>query len=258
MSRSILVIGWDYRFWELALRVFTAITRLTIYCWLHIMRAERKWATLRDRLCGKIVAWNDACSGSNCEILIRFWMNTFSVMRKDHMRAPCGAKHSPPGSKFHKSRHPPASGPGPSEIRISKVKSHPNEAFSIDTLIIFDVDSNCIHPRFWMWALMVDLSICSNRILRFLRKSTYWNQALWYLVVSNIILGESWCLSKSSNMFWFIFNNVDFWWFLVDFWCSHVRGVLRTASPLQEECPKCDCLRSSWELTTRIRRSAAE
>ena len=67
-----------------------------------------------------------------------------SVTRVDHN----GAKHSPPGHKFQKSRCPHASGPRPSEIRISEIKSYPNDVFSIPTLMIFNVDSNCVHPRF--------------------------------------------------------------------------------------------------------------
>ena len=59
-----------------------------------------------------------------------------------------GAKHSPPGDKFQKSEGPPASGPGPSEIQISKVKSYPNEEFSTATLMIFNIDSNYVHFRF--------------------------------------------------------------------------------------------------------------
>ena len=35
----------------------------------------------------------------------------------------------------------PASGGGPSDIQISKLKLHPNETFSILVLMIFDVDS---------------------------------------------------------------------------------------------------------------------
>ena len=64
--------------------------------------------------------------------------------------------HCPSGATFHKSRHPPVSGPGPSEIQISKIKSYPIESFSILTLLIFNVDSNCIFRRFkfrvYIWA----------------------------------------------------------------------------------------------------------
>ena len=59
----------------------------------------------------------------------------------------CGAKHSPPGVKIVKSEGPHARGPRPSEIKISKIKSYPNEEFSTATLTIFNADSNCVHPR---------------------------------------------------------------------------------------------------------------
>ena len=67
-----------------------------------------------------------------------------------------GAKHSPPRDKFQKSGGPRARGPKPSEMQISEIKLYPNEEFSTATLMIFNVDSNCVHPRFqfrvYMWA----------------------------------------------------------------------------------------------------------
>ena len=59
-----------------------------------------------------------------------------------------GAKHSPPGHNIQKSEGPQATGENPSEIHFSKVKSYPNEEFSIPIMTIFNVDSNCVHPRF--------------------------------------------------------------------------------------------------------------
>jgi hypothetical protein len=69
--------------------------------------------------------------------------------------------------------------------------SAPSLTFSILTLMIFDVDSNCVHPRFWIRALMMENRHAFVKILRFLRKSTSWNQVLWTLVVSDIIPGDS-------------------------------------------------------------------
>ena len=45
-----------------------------------------------------------------------------------------------PGASFEKSSHPPAAWPGPSDIRF-QVTSCPNEAISIPTMVIFDLDS---------------------------------------------------------------------------------------------------------------------
>ena len=54
---------------------------------------------------------------------------------------PFGAKHSPPGSRIQKSEGCPVARGGPPEIKIPMVKSYPNGAFSILTMMIFDVDS---------------------------------------------------------------------------------------------------------------------
>ena len=59
-----------------------------------------------------------------------------------------GAKHSPPGGKFQKSGGPHASGGVTPFHNVSLVNSNPNDEFSIQTMMIFDVDSNCVHPRF--------------------------------------------------------------------------------------------------------------
>ena len=105
--------------------------------------------------------------------------------------------------------------------------------------MIFNVDSNCVHLKFqfrvYMWA-RVNISA---EILDILRKSTSWNQVLWSLAVSNVIPGVSWYLRKSPYASWFIFRIIDSWWFLMDFWCSHVMRVLRTPSHPHDECPKC-------------------
>ena len=52
-----------------------------------------------------------------------------------------GAKHFPPGHKSQKYGGPPASGPRHPGNRLPKVKSCPNESFSILVLMIFNVDS---------------------------------------------------------------------------------------------------------------------
>ena len=59
-----------------------------------------------------------------------------------------GAKHSPPRDKFQISGDPPIAGDGPSEIHISKIKSYPNETCSIPTVMLCNVNSACVHPRF--------------------------------------------------------------------------------------------------------------
>jgi hypothetical protein len=105
---------------ELALRVFPAVTRLTVYCWLHIpkqvwlagalarinlwlvelncfpnrssaqrviMRAGRKWATLGGKLYGEIVVWNGACSGCVHQIVMKLRINHLQVSRKVFLEA---------------------------------------------------------------------------------------------------------------------------------------------------------------------------
>ena len=66
-----------------------------------------------------------------------------------------GAKHSLPGDIIEKSEGPPIAGGGPSEIQISEMKLYPNEEFSIQIRMIFNVDSNCVHPRFRILPPMV-------------------------------------------------------------------------------------------------------
>ena len=65
-----------------------------------------------------------------------------------------------------------ASRPIPSEIQISKIKLYPNEEFSTATLMISNVDSNCVHPRFqfrvYMWA-RVNIS---DEILKILKENS--------------------------------------------------------------------------------------
>ena len=82
---------------------------------------------------------------------------------------PHGAKHSPPGDIIGKSGGPHATGENPLELQISKVKFHLNEEFSILIIMIFNVDSNYVHPRFqfrvYMW---VQVNI-SDKILEILR-----------------------------------------------------------------------------------------
>ena len=97
------------------------------------------------------------------------------------------------------------------------VKSYSNEEFSIHIIMIFDVDSNYVHPRFWIRPLICNIRNDFVEILRFLRKSTSWNQVLWNLVVSNLIPGDFRHPRKSPYVSWFIFKIIDFWWFLVDF-----------------------------------------
>ena len=104
--------------------------------------------------------------------------------------------------------------------------------------MIFNVYSNCVHPRFWIRKVQVPHLDDFLKILKFLNKSTSWNQVLWSLVVSNIIPSHSWYPRKSPYVFWFIFKIIDCWWFLMDFWCSQVWRVLRIPSHPQDECPK--------------------
>ena len=59
-----------------------------------------------------------------------------------------GAKHSPPGNTFHKSEGPSLGRLGSSEIKISEVNLYPDASLSILGVMIFDVDSKCVHPRF--------------------------------------------------------------------------------------------------------------
>ena len=85
------------------------------------------------------------------------------------------------------------------------VKSYPNEQFSMLTLLIFNVDSNLrLQFRVFMWT-RVNIS---DRILEIFRFMTSWNQVLWNLPVSNVIIGDSWCPSKSRYMSWLISKNI--------------------------------------------------
>ena len=129
-----------------------------------------------------------------------------------------GAKHSPPGDKFQKSRHPRARGPRPSEIQISKVKLYPNEEFSTATLMIFNVDSNCVHPRFWIRPQMPSIrTILSkswksweNRLLEIKFYEVSWSQ-MSSLVTPNIIGSFYACLGSFSRSL----ISDDFLWILV-------------------------------------------
>ena len=118
--------------------------------------------------------------------------------------------------------------------------------------MIFCVDSNNVHPRFWIRELKAPHRDDFLRILKFLRKSTSWNQVLWTLVVSSIITSHCWYPKKSPYVPWFIFTIIDFLCVLIEFlvfsnvfscflvhvWCSLLstdacpwRRVLRTPSP---------------------------
>ena len=52
------------------------------------------------------------------------------------------------------------------------------EQFSIQIIMIFKIDSNCAHPRFWIRALMMDNRHDVKKILKSLRNATSWNQVL--------------------------------------------------------------------------------
>ena len=102
-------------------------------------------------------------------------------------------------------------------------------------MMIFNVDSNRVHPRFWIRPLMGDIRHNVVNILRFLRKSTSWHQVLWSLVVSDLIPGDSWYLRKSPYVSWFIFKIIDVWWFIVRFWCYHFTNMY-IFTPNEEWC----------------------
>ena len=102
-----------------------------------------------------------------------------------------GGKHSPPGEIIGESEGPPVSGPGSSESYMVRsillqgtsfrnhgssrkwgrdciVKWFPIEQFSTFSIMIFDVDSNCVNPRSWITAQGVVHSHNSVKILHFL------------------------------------------------------------------------------------------
>ena len=89
---------------------------------------------------------------------------------------------------------------------------------------LFNLDSNCILPRFKFRVYMWDRVNISDEILNIWKIRTSWNIVSWSFVMSNVIPGSSWYLRKSPHVSWLIFKIVDFWWFLVDFGCSHVRS----------------------------------
>ena len=68
-----------------------------------------------------------------------------------------------------------STGENSSEIKFPMVKSYPNEEFSVSITMIFDVDSNCVHPRSCR-AQGLRHSHNSNKILEILRKLTSWNK----------------------------------------------------------------------------------
>ena len=157
--------------------------------------------------------------------------------RNDRVWSPCGAKHSPPGHKLRKSKHPHASGRETpflfsfllsNRIQISKIKLYSNEAFSIRVLI-FDVDTSGSESERWG---SISVTFVAE-ILRNVLISTSWNQVLWNLVVWDIVPNYSWCLSKSPlccGSFPMISNGFSMF---------HVKRVLRTPLSLcKRGCPR--------------------
>ena len=98
-----------------------------------------------------------------------------------------GAKYSPPGDKFQKSGGPRARGPRPSEIQISEIKLYPNDQFSI-IIDYVNAHSICVHPQVMSQITEVNLRHGFIIILEFLRTSTSWNQVMWSVVMSIVIL----------------------------------------------------------------------
>jgi len=96
--------------------------------------------------------------------------------------------------------------------------------------MMFNADSNCVHPSFWIRPLMLTPAHILVRFMRICRKSISWNQVLWSLAVSNIIPCDSWYPRKSPYVSWFIFKIIYSWWFLVDFLCSRVTPLDESAS----------------------------
>ena len=60
--------------------------------------------------------------------------------------------------------------------------------------MIFDVDSNCIHPKLWIRPHMVSICHDVDKTQIIFRKSTSRVQVLWSLVVPDIISDDPWCL----------------------------------------------------------------
>ena len=99
-------------------------------------------------------------------------------------------------------------------------KSYPNESFSIPTNMIFNVDSNGVHPRSWIRTYGVEHSHDFDKILRFLWELTSWNQVIWSLVVPNTIPSLFWYHMKSPCV---LVHVQDF--FFDDFYS--ISGVLK-------------------------------
>ena len=123
------------------------------------------------------------------------------------------ATHFPPEDKFQKWGCPRVALVEPPFLQYSYCQLYLNNAFSILTLMMFNADSICIHPRIRIQALMMENRNNLDRILEILRISIYWNQVLWSSVRSNMIPGHSWHLRKAPYMSWFIFKIIDFWCF---------------------------------------------
>ena len=73
--------------------------------------------------------------------------------------------------------------PDPSEIQISNIEFHSNEK-TILIIMIFKVDSNCVHPRFQLRVYMWSRVNISDRISKILR---------------NRLLEIKWCGALSSR-----------------------------------------------------------
>ena len=74
---------------ELALRVTPAVTRLTVYRWLHIMRPGRKAGPCGPKLCVANAGSNEMCSGSNCQISTKLSAITNQVLGQVSIQVAC-------------------------------------------------------------------------------------------------------------------------------------------------------------------------
>ena len=75
----------------------------------------------------------------------------------------------------------------------------------------FQCRITCIHFGFWIGPLICNIRHDFVRVLRFLWEVTSWHKFLWSLVRSIVIPGDSWWLSKSLCVSWFILTRHDFW-----------------------------------------------
>ena len=147
-----------------------------------------------------------------------------------------GAKHVPPGDKFQKSGDP--------LVTLVETSFHKVSYCQIASKwSIFDSDQHILWRRFqlcppevpipsahvvpsaYVWQHLEILENSDFVQSRFMKSRGVKHRPLWFLmpqVFLHVLV---------------IFENIDFWWYLVGLWCSHGRIVLRTPLLCKRSAP---------------------